>query len=64
MNATISKTSNEPTQEAASGETSVDPGSCMNSATCIYVRAYVCDKLLRVKNTNRACVLPANTEVL
>ena len=61
MNATISKTCNEPAQEAASGETSVDPDSCRSA--CIYVPAYVCDKLLRVQNTNCACVLSAITEV-
>ena len=41
-------TCNEPAQEAASGETGVDPDSSMNRSACIYVRAYVCDKLLRV----------------
>ena len=57
------KTCNEPAQEAASGETGVNPDSCMNRSACIYVRAYVCDKLLRVQNTNRACVLSAITEL-
>ena len=47
MNATISKTCNEPAQEAASGETGVDPDSCMNMSACIYVRAYVCLFVLR-----------------
>ena len=62
MNATISKTCNEPALEAASGETGVDPDSCMNRSACIYVRAYVYDKLLRVQNTNRACMLSAFIE--
>ena len=63
MNATISKTCNEPAQEAARGETSVDPDNGMNRSACINVHAYVCDKLLRVQNTNRACVLFSITEV-
>ena len=62
MDATISKTSNEPAQEAASRETGVYPDSCMNRSACFYVCAYVCDKLLRVQNTNRVCVLSAITE--
>ena len=44
-------------------ETGVDPDSCMNRSACIYVRAYVCDKLLRVQNTNCACVISAITDV-
>ena len=63
MNATISKTCNEPARGAASGETGVDSNCCMNNSACTYVRAYVCDKLLRVQNMNRACVLSAITEV-
>ena len=63
VNATISKTCNEPAQEAASGETGVDPDSCMNRSAYIYVRAYVCDKLLRVQNTNRACMLSAINKI-
>ena len=63
MNATISKTCNEPAQEAANGETGVDPDSSMNRSACIYVRAYMCDKLLRVQNMNHACMLSATTEV-
>ena len=63
MNATISKSCNEPAQEAASGETGVDPDNCMNRSACIYVCAYVYDKLLRVQNMNRACVISAITEV-
>ena len=49
--------------DAASGETGVNPDSCMNRSACIYIRAYVCDKLLRMQNTNSACVLSATTEV-
>ena len=63
MNATISKACNEPAQDAASGETGVDPDSCMNRSACIYVRAYVCVKLLRMQNMNRAGVLSAITDV-
>ena len=62
MNATISKTCNEPAQEAASGEADVDPDNCMNRSVCFYVCAYVCDKLLSVQNTNHACVLSSITE--
>ena len=35
------KTCTEPAQEAASGETGVDPDSCMNRPACIYVMSAV-----------------------